>query len=177
MYRKIKSRRRSGRTNYKRRIALLKGNMPRVVIRKTNRRIIMQVLVYGKDGDRVVAHAESDELRKFGWEPRANAPTAYLTGMMLAKKAKSGVKGSVVLDIGLYKPVKSSVIFSGARGAADGGMELLNSIDIDEGRIRGAHIADYAKSGKAAFSAYKKANFDVSNISEVFDGVKKRIME
>ncbi len=177
MYRKIKSRRRSGRTNYKRRIALLNGNMPRIVIRKTNRRIITQIISYGKDGDRVVAHAESGELRKLGWEPRANAPTAYLTGMLLAKKAKGSVKGDVVLDIGLHKPVKSSVIFAGAKGAADGGLGLLNNIEIDGNRVRGGHVAEYAKSGKATFSAYQNANFNVSNIAEIFDGLKKKIME
>ncbi len=45
-------RRRLGLTNYKRRLALVKGNMDRVVVRKTNKRIIGQVVSYEEKGDK-----------------------------------------------------------------------------------------------------------------------------
>lgn len=179
MYRHIRARRRSAVTNYKRRIALLKGGLTRIVVRKSNRNVIVQAIAYGPKGDSVIASAQSKELGKLGWPARANVPTAYLTGLLLAKKGKASVKGEAVLDIGLYKPVKSSVVFAGAKGAADGGIKLLNSIDIDEGRLSGVHISDYAKSGKAnkvQFSKYAKDSVDVSDIGALFESVKKKIL-
>ncbi len=179
MYRHIRARRRNARTNYKRRISLLKGGLTRIVVRKSNRGVIVQAVEYTPAGDSVIASAQSRELNKMGWPARANVPTAYLTGLLLAKKGKGAVKGEAVLDIGLYKPVKSSVVFAGAKGAADGGIKLINSIEIDEKRLSGSHIADYASSGKAAapqFSKYAKEKVDVANIGALFESVKKRIL-
>jgi large subunit ribosomal protein L18 len=175
-YRHIRARRRSSETNYKRRIALLKGGMPRIVIRKTNKRIIAQIISYSENGDKTVAYADSNELVKVGWPSRANTPTAYLTGMLLAKKAGEKVEGSVVLDIGVHKPIKSSVIFAGAKGAADGGIQLLGNLEGSEERIKGAHIAAYSKTGNANTS-YKKENIDASKITELFEETKKKIMK
>ena len=178
MYRHIRARRRTAVTNYKKRIALLKSGLPRIVVRKSNRNVILQVVTYGPKGDSVIASAESRELRKLGWPSRANVPTAYLTGLLLAKKGKSSIKDEAVLDIGLYKPVASSVAFAGAKGAADGGIKLLNSIEIDEKRVSGAHIAEYAKATKEGhqFQEYSKDNVDVSNLSQLFESVKKKIL-
>ena len=69
-----------------------------------------------------------------GWEPRCNIPTAYLTGLLLAKKWK----GEATLDIGLYKPVKGSVVFAAAKGAQDGGLKLGANIEIDPQGFRAA---------------------------------------
>jgi len=180
MHRFIKARRRKAVTNYKRRIALLKGGLPRIVVRKSNRNVIVQAISYTAKGDSVIASADSRELKKLGWPARANVPTAYLTGLLLAKKGKGSVKGEAVLDIGLYKPVKSSVIFAGARGAADGGIKLLNSIEVDSKRLSGGHISEYARLAKgkgAQFSGYAKEKVDVSKLSDMFESVKKKILE
>jgi large subunit ribosomal protein L18 len=179
MYRHIRARRRSSKTNYKKRIALLKSGLPRIIIRKSNRGIIAQLVSYNPKGDIVVSSASSKELEAQGWLPRANIPTAYLTGMLLAKKAKGKYQGNVVLDIGLYKPVKSSVVFAGARGAVDGGMGVINSIEVDQDRISGKHIEDYARSmkeGSVQFSAYGKEKVEVKEIRALFDEVKKKIL-
>lgn len=176
-YRHIRARRRDAVTNYKRRMALLKGGMPRIVIRKTNRRIIAQAVLYSSGGDKTIAYADSKELAKLGWPSRANTPTAYLTGVLLAKKGKDKINGEAVLDIGLNKPVKSSVIFAGAKGAIDGGIKLLGSIEGDEERIKGGHIAAYSKSGSANYAGYKKSGVEVSEIVTLFEDIKKKIMK
>ncbi len=180
MYRHIKARKRSAKTNYKRRMALLKSGLPRIVVRRSNRRILIQVVSYERKGDRVLASAESGELVKLGWPSRVNIPTAYLTGLLLAKKGKEAVKSEAVLDVGLYKPVRSSVVFAGARGVSDGGIKLINSIEIDEKRLSGGHISEYAKGGKAQgtqFSRYSKDNIDISNIGTLFESVKRKVLE
>lgn len=179
MYRMIRHRRRTARTNYKKRIASLKGNMKRVVVRKSNKAITMQIVEYEKDGDKILAGVNSSELRSMGWEPRCNIPTAYLTGMLLAKKINDK-KSDFVLDIGLYRPVKGSVIFAAAKGFQDSGTKLHGNIEFNEARLNGSHIADYAskigENYKVRFSSYVKSGFDAKGINQKFESVKKQIM-
>jgi large subunit ribosomal protein L18 len=170
--RMIRRRRRNSTTDYAKRVKELKGGLPRLVVRRSNRAVLTQIIEYSEDGDKVLASANSKELRALGWEPRCNIPTAYLTGLLLSKKWS---KAEAVLDIGLYKPVKGSVIFAAAKGAKDGGMSVRSDIEVDPGRLGGAHIENYAKAHKEGFSAYAKAGFDVSAIGAKFEQCKKSI--
>lgn len=169
----IRKRRRSAETDYTKRVKQLKGGMPRLVVRRSNRAIIMQIIEYSENGDKILASVTSRELRKLGWEPRSNLPTAYLTGLLLAKKWS---KSDVALDIGLYKPVKGSIIFAAAKGAQDGGVKVRGEIEIDEARLSGAHIENYAKEHKEKFSDYAKANFDAASMKSRFEAMKSSIM-
>lgn len=175
MYRLIRHRRLMAVTNYRKRVAILKGGMKRLVVRKSNRGITLQIVEYEKDGDKVIASASSKELKGIGWEPRCNIPTAYLTGMLLARKADSN--SEYILDIGLYRPVKGSLIFAAAKGFSDSGAKLHNSIEFDEKRITGEHIANYAAAGKESsqFSRYAKAGFDVKEMHNKFNEIKRQI--
>jgi large subunit ribosomal protein L18 len=182
-YRMIKKRRRMAVTDYKKRVALLLGGMPRVVIRKSNRNITMQIITFQPAGDRIVVGVNSNELAKYDWAPRSNTPTAYLTGLALAQKAKKLNVGETVIDIGIYKPGKSSVIFAAAKGAVDGGLKIRNSIVFDEKRLNGTHISEYAKLIKSdnqrysrQFSGYQEAKFNVENMDSLFENSKKKIM-
>jgi large subunit ribosomal protein L18 len=169
----VRRRRRTAETDYLKRVKELKGGVPRLVVRKSNRGIVAQVIVYEENGDRITASVNSRELREMGWEPRCNIPTAYLTGLLLAKKWK----GVATLDIGLYKPVKSSVVFAAAKGAQDGGLKLGANIEFDQNRLAGAHIESYSKVNPARFGAYSKAGFDPSRMKEKFEEAKGRIMK
>ncbi|MCL5680243.1 MAG: 50S ribosomal protein L18 [Candidatus Marsarchaeota archaeon] len=176
----IKRRRAKSLTNYRKRIAMLKGRLPRVVIRRSNRSITAQIIDYKPDGDVVMASAVSTELKNMGWLPKSNIPTAYLTGMLLAKKAsEKGIKGSMILDIGLHKPIKGNVIFSAAKGCKDNGIDLVSEIEADDDRISGKHIAEYAKMGSkkgtSEFSLYEKSKLNVKELDKLFEGVKGKI--
>jgi large subunit ribosomal protein L18 len=176
MYRTIRHRRLKAVTNYKKRVAALKSGMKRLVVRKSNRTITLQIVEYGMEGDKVIATSSSRELKGIGWEPRCNIPTAYLTGMLLGKKADKN--SEYILDIGLYRPVGGSVVFAAAKGFSDSGAKLHNSIEFDEKRLTGEHIAKYAESkGKedSQFSTYAKAGFNVKEIHNKFNEVKKHI--
>ncbi|MCL5433755.1 MAG: 50S ribosomal protein L18 [Candidatus Marsarchaeota archaeon] len=185
MLKRIKKRRAKGLTNYKKRIALLKGNYIRAVIRKSNRNILVQFVILDEKerSDKIVGSVNSSILKNFGWEPKRNIPTAYLTGLLAAKKFQD--KGNeVVLDMGLYKPIKSSIIYAAAKGIVDGGIKLRNNIEVDENRIKGAHISSYAailksdeKQYKNKFSSYIKSKFDINKISELFEVAKMKINE
>ncbi|MEA3229777.1 MAG: 50S ribosomal protein L18, partial [archaeon] len=102
-------RRREGKTNYKKRLNLLLSGKPRVVVHKTNTKLIVQIIEsdYGKD--KTVVALESTFLVKSGWKHSMNSiPGAYLTGLKLAVDAKSKNIKNAVLDIGLLTPTKGA---------------------------------------------------------------------
>lgn len=132
-------RKRNVKTNYRKRLILLKSKKPRLVIRKSLNNVILQLIQYHKDGDRIIVSAHSRELKKLGWPFHlGNIPSAYLTGYLLGKKSK--VKDAV-LDLGLQRSVKGSIIYSALKGAIDAGLSIPCNKDIFplEDRIKGLH--------------------------------------
>lgn len=175
-------------TNYRKRVKLLKSGLPRLVVRKSNTGITIQIVEYAKGADKIVAGADSSKLSTMGWNPKANAPTAYLTGMYIAKQAKAKkaegkIEQDIILDIGLYRPTKNSVVFAAAKGAIDGGLKVRGTISVDEGRINGSAIAKYAEKMfsenkdkfDAHFSSYLSKKIDVRQLDKVFEQVKKKL--
>ena len=145
--RKIYFRRRSaGKTDYKARLALLKSNKPRLVIRKTNHYMVAQIIKSKEAQDAVICSANSKDLLKYGWPFSLHSiPAAYLTGFLLSTKAKSKIK-EAVLDIGLQRSTKGSRIYATLKGFIDGGISINYNADIlpTEERIKGKHIKDEA---------------------------------
>ncbi|MGC8496169.1 MAG: 50S ribosomal protein L18 [Candidatus Micrarchaeia archaeon] len=174
----MRKRRRLSLTNYKKRVKMLKSGMVRLVVRRSNRRVIAQLVKYEQDGDKILSSASSDNLSKFNWEPRCNIPSAYLTGLLLARKSKDIKTGNVILDIGLSKPIKGSVIFAAAKGAQDGGLKLLGTYEVEESRINGKHIAEYAKSlsGEAMKKQFAYSKSDPKALPEAFEKAKAQIV-
>lgn len=169
-------RRRESVTNYAKRLALVKGGIERVAVRKSNKRITGQVIRYNEKGDVVLASADSNELKKLGWPSRRNRSTAYLTGMLLASKMKE--KGrECVLDLGLSSPVKNSISFVFAKGCVDNGLKIRGKFDIDEAYYSYSNIAKYAAGLKEAnaFGLYRKNNIKVENMPQLFNEVKEKI--
>ncbi len=178
-------RRREGKTKYKTRFALLKSRKPRIVVRKTNRDLIVHLVTYSPEGDVTKARVTKKELEKHGWYVKPNTPTAYLYGILLAKKAlKLGIK-EAILDIGLHTPTKNSVVFAVAKGALDGGLNLKLGTELDENRINGSVIANYAKSlkeldenkYKRVFSTYLKRGIKPEELPKLFEKVKAKLKE
>lgn len=179
-------RRRKCLTNYRKRLGLLKSGKPRLVVRKTNNRIIVQMIEYDPSGDRVIVGVDSKKLKKYGWPDRPNVPTAYLTGYLCGVEAlKKGVT-EFVLDIGMIRPTKGGVVFSAMKGAVDAGLKTNydEKIIVPE-RLDGSHIASYAKmlkekdeeKYKKLFSQYIKENIDPEKLPELFEKVKEKIKE
>ncbi len=138
-----KKRRIENKTNYRKRLVLLKGRLPRLVIRKTNRYIIMQLIESNDAKDSVLFSASTKELLKHGW-PKDNEgslkslPAAYLTGFLLGKKAK-GLKENVILDMGLIPNTKGSRIYAALKGALDSGIKINHDEEVipSKDRIEG----------------------------------------
>ena len=136
-------RRREKKTDYEKRLALLKSGKTRLVVRKTNRFVYAQFIDFREAGDAVVAAACSAELGEFGFAGKCNTPSAYLTGMLAAKRAAAAGVREFVLDIGLQSASKGAVVFAALKGAVDAGLKAPFSPDKlpSEERISGKHLA------------------------------------
>lgn len=175
-------RRREGLTDYAKRLKLVKGGLDRVVVRKSNKRICGQIVRYELKGDKVVASVDSRELEKMNWPSRCNRPTAYLAGLLLARKAKELKKQELILDIGLASPIKGSIPFVFAKGCADGGLGIKGKFETEEKTYDSSAQAAYAeelkKKGNAVqFSAYEKKSIAVASLPELFRKTKEAIMK
>ena len=137
-------RRREGRTDYRRRLGLLRSGETRLVVRRTSANVIVQFVDWSQDGDQVKATAVAQELAKLGWEGSAkNTPAAYLTGLLAGRRAKAAGVASAVLDIGRRVPSKGSRVFAALKGVLDAGIDVPHGgeeIYPSEERLNGAFL-------------------------------------
>ena len=120
------------RTDYGARRYLLAGNVPRLVVRKSNRYIIVQLVTSENAQDKVVSTTSSKELSKYGFAEgysMKNLAAAYLAGFLAASKVKKDFS-KVVLDIGMLKSTKGNRLYAVLKGAVDGGLEIPHSVEI-----------------------------------------------
>ncbi len=137
-------RRREGRTDYRRRLALLKSGQTRLVVRRTATNVIVQFVDWAETGDAVKATAVAQELKALGWEgsPK-NTPAAYLTGLLAGKRAKEAGVEEAVLDIGRRVPTTGSRLFAVLKGVLDAGVEVPHGgeeLYPSEERLTGAFL-------------------------------------
>jgi large subunit ribosomal protein L18 len=145
------------KTNYKKRLPLLKSEKTRLVIRKSLSNISIQFIKFNPNGDETLASAVSTELKKIGWNKTGNIPAAYLTGLLAGKKAREKNINEAVLDLGLQTSTKGSRLYAALKGVIDSGINVPHSKDIlpSEERIRGEHISE--------------------ELAKLFEDVKKKI--
>ncbi|MEM0465221.1 MAG: 50S ribosomal protein L18 [Candidatus Pacearchaeota archaeon] len=141
-----KIRRIKNKTNYRKRLILLKSKSPRLVIRKTNKYINIQIIESKNALDKVLFHVCSKELLKYGWPKEKKGslkslPAAYLSGFLLGKIAKD-FKKIVILDTGLIPSTKGSRIYAAVKGAFDSGIKINFNEKImpSKDRIEGKSI-------------------------------------
>ncbi len=153
-------RKREQKTNYLRRRRQLVGGKPRLVVRFTNSRVIAQVVEFTVSGDKVIAGVDSTQLVKHGWKySLKNTPAAYLTGMLIARKAKAAGCTEAILDLGFKTPLVGSKIYAVLKGALEAGLKVPSSTEVvpSEARLTGAHISAYVSKAKGAqFAQYLK---------------------
>lgn len=125
-------------------------------MRLTNTKVIVQVIYATLKGDKVLASAESSELRRFGLTSGlTNYASSYATGLLLARRllkqlgmdklypGNSKVDGQVydvsekpneerrpfmaLLDLGLVRTTAGNRVFGALKGATDGGLYVPHS--------------------------------------------------
>ena len=161
-------RRKEGRTNYHARTRLVVSESPRMVVRKTNRYVICQLIRAEMTGDRSFASAHSSELRQYGYTGSlASTPAAYLTGMLFAVRCMKKDENEAILDIGLHRACQGARVFAALKGAVEVGMEIPHGEEIlpSDERCMGQHIADY-DSNKSGLQ---------ENVQAVIDAIRKEL--
>lgn len=180
-------RRREGKTDYKARKALIISRLPRVVTRGSLKHMNVQIIEATPTGDKVIASANSQELKNFGWKAACgNLPSAYLTGLLCGLRAAVKNVKKAVADVGLYQPTKGARIFASLKGVVDAGVDVPHSIEKlpDEKRLKGHHIVEYAKNlvstnielYEKTFSKYLERKLSPEKLIEYFDAAKEEIM-
>ena len=146
--RSIFRRRKAGLTDYRRRLKLLRGQMPRAVVRISNTRTTCQLVTWAADGDLVeVTVTGSDLVKKYGWPSNRSlksVPASYLVGYAMGKAALAAGSSEAVLDIGLAASTRGGRVYAALKGMSDAGLEIPHSEDVypDEVRLNGAHVDD-----------------------------------
>jgi large subunit ribosomal protein L18 len=151
-------RRREGRTDYKKRLSLLKSREPRVVVRRSNNNTIVQVVEYRPDGDVILAQASTAQLPAMGWKAHTgNLPAAYLAGYLAGARAKKAKVSSAIADLGMRRPQHGGRLFAALKGVVDAGIKvpLSEAVIPSEERLQGTHID--ATLSKAVDDIKKKA--------------------
>lgn len=139
-------RRREGKTDYYQRQRLIVSGKNRMVIRKTNRHIIIQLVSATMEGDYTLVHVNSRELRDLGYTGYlGNTPAAYLAGMLFAVRAMNAGYTEAIADIGLQVASTGARVFAAVKGAVEAGFEIPvgESILPDDDRCNGKVIAEY----------------------------------
>lgn len=147
-YRIVKFRRRNeGRTDYHARLRMIKSGIPRIVARKTNRYLILQLVESREAQDFVLCTANSRELIKYGWPESAagslkSVPAAYLGGYLLGTKIKKLKFEKAIADTGLARSTKGSRIYAAIKGVIDSGINVPCSEEVipSEDRLIGKHM-------------------------------------
>ncbi len=135
-------RRREGATDFSKRIALLKSGKARLVVRKTNKFVIVQVVQLAEQGDKTVTSATSRQLAKYGFAGKANTPSAFLTGLLVARAASKKGVTECVADFGKHAATKGSLLYAAVKGAMEGGLKIPVGEEVfpKQDRLEGKHV-------------------------------------
>lgn len=177
-------RRREGLTDYRIRLRLVKSGLPRLVIRKSNKYITVQVVESRSGGDKTILTVSSKHLSRYGWRANTkNLPAAYLTGFLAGIIAKKKGIQKAIIDIGLYTPVSGSRLFAAVKGFRDSGVEVPVREEKlpDKDKVNGIHIQEYyqmVKEGNIETYQFSRSPGEIYNrLTEHFEEVKQKIVE
>ncbi len=171
-------RKRKKKTDYKKRLALIKSKKLRLVIRPSTKNIRMQIVKYMEDGDRVLAHATSMELKKLGWEySGGNIPAAYLTGFLLGRKAINAGYKDAIVDMGFSVSHAGNRVYAALKGAIDAGMDIPHNEKMlpPEERIKGGHIKGFVNVVKKGGYKNQFSKTKDKDIVSLFDSTLEKI--
>ena len=149
----LKRRRKEYKTDYLKRIKLLKSGSPRVVFKKTNKYIIAQYVKSKEAQDKVEVGITSKILIKYGWQKEfegslKSIPASYLTGLLIGKKILEKKLEKPIIDFGMIRVLHKNRAFAFLRGLKDSGIkvECKEEFFPNEDRIKGKHLKkDFSK--------------------------------
>jgi large subunit ribosomal protein L5e len=201
-------RRREGKTDYYARRRLIQQDKNkydskkyRFVVRRTNRRIITQIIYATIQGDKVLCQADSLELRRFGLETgHTNYASSYAAGLLCARRLLTtlgmadlykGVEAAdgeyfdikakanpdqrrpfkALLDVGLVRTTTGNRVFGALKGAVDGGIYIPHNTK----RFPGYHVekaqAVTGKRGKVVEKSKSQGSYNAKEHREHIFGL------
>ncbi len=142
-----KRRRREAKTDYGRRLKLLKSEKPRIVFRRTNKYVTAQYTVSDEARDKVVMGISSNVLLKYGWPKEAasglkNITAAYLLGYLMGKTIQKKKLEQPIIDFGMIQTLHKTKVYGFLKGVVDSGIAISCKEEAfpEEGRIKGEHL-------------------------------------
>ena len=125
----MKKRRREGKTDYLKRMGLLKSGLPRLAFRKTNKYLLSQYILSHEAKDKIVVGINSKSLLKYGWPKEAlgslkSISAAYFLGMVTGRKIIKKNLETPILDFGLYRTLHKTKLYAFVKGIADAGVKI-----------------------------------------------------
>lgn len=143
----LKRRKKECKTDYGKRIKLLKSEKPRIVFRKTNRYLIVQYAESREAKDKIIFGLTSKELLKHGWPQNAigslkSLTASYLTGYLTGKKILKDKLEQPIVDLGMIRVLHKTKVYAFIKGLIDAGMKISCKKEAfpEENRIKGEHI-------------------------------------
>lgn len=149
----LKRRRQEHKTDYLKRIKLLKSGKPRIVFRKTNKYIIAQYVSSKQAQDKIEMGITSKHLSKYGWPKEfygslKSISAAYLTGLLMGKKITQQKLKTPIVDFGMLRSLHKTKIYAFLKGLIDSGIKIKCKEEAfpSEDRIKGKHLKkDFSK--------------------------------
>lgn len=177
----IQRRRRSGKTNFKKRRTLIQSGEIILSVRLSNKATFIQFLTPAIAGDKIESSSHSSQLAKLGWTGSGKSlPGAYLTGYLAGRKAsKVGVKRAIPY-LGTRKFTAGSKAVASLKGVVDAGVQIPmdNEVLPEPARLEGEHIAKYASSldsDSIILGKRRKTGYDPNNFAQEIKAMKQRI--
>ena len=161
----LKRRRKEHKTDYLKRIKLLKSGSPRVVFKKTNKYIMAQYVKSKEAQDKVEMGISSKILIKYGWPKEfegslKSIPASYFTGLLIGKKILERKLEKPIVDFGMIRVLHKNKTFAFLKGLKDSGVrvECKEEFFPNEDRIKGKHLKkDFSKIFEEIKSKIQKA--------------------
>jgi large subunit ribosomal protein L18 len=177
IYKVTLKRRRSGKTNYYKRRELLKSDEFRLVIRRSNNNMLVQIVESRPNGDHTLLSVNTRHLIKYDWKiTGGNIPGSYLLGYLAGKKGLALDIDYAILDLGVQTSQAGSRIYATLKGIIDSGLEIPASDHIfpEEDIIKGSHIAKYSKNLKSENKdEYKKKYTGYLSVKQAPEDIEK----
>ena len=148
-----KRRRRENKTDYQKRIKLLKGGSPRIIFRKTNKYLIIQYVISKEAKDKIILGINSKKLLKYNWPKELEGslksiPAAYLSGFLFGKQIIKEKLKKPIIDFGMHRTIHKTKPYAFLKGLIDSGIEIAcpEKAFPEEERIQGKRlIEDFTK--------------------------------
>ncbi len=146
-------RRRENKTDYLRRIKLLKSRSPRIVFRKTNKYVLAQYVKTREAQDRIEFGMSSKKLLDYGWPKEfknslKSIPASYLLGLLVGNKIIKDKLKTPIPDFGMLRMVHKTKVYGFLNGLIDSGVKIKYQKGVfpDEPKIKGKYLKkDFSK--------------------------------